>query len=85
MDSMEHFDLSSAEAREATGGSVHLEFVVTENGNVTHARITRSGGSSIDVATWRVINSMPRFYSGRRNGVPVKVKIRLPIACIKFQ
>ena len=80
-----HFHSTKLEAKGATGGSVHLEFIVTETGEVTNARIIRSGGSSIDAAALRVISSLPRFRPGRHNGVPVCVKLTLPISCIKIQ
>jgi TonB family protein len=80
-----HFQLSAREAKDFMGGSVYLEFVVNEAGDATHARITRSGGRSIDAAALRVIQSMPCFHPGRQKGVPVKVKLTIPISCIKPQ
>lgn len=82
---MRHFCLTEPEARAATGGSVTIEFVVTATGEVTQGRVVRSGGASIDAAALRTIESLPHFRPGRQGGIPVSVKLVLPVSCIKFQ
>lgn len=80
-----HFHLTASEARAATGGSVAISFVIAATGDVSQGRIVRSGGASIDAAALRTIKSLPRFRPGHQGGSPVRVKLVLPISCIKFQ
>ena len=82
---MRHFHLTVLEARAATGGSVTVEFVVVATGRVIQAHIVRSGGASIDAAALRTIKSLPCFHPGHQGGIPVSVKLVLPVDCIKFQ
>lgn len=82
---LKHFYPSNQEMRDATGGRVQLEFIVDERGSITNGRIVRSGGSGIDTAALRALKAMPRLLLGRQGGIPVKVKLVLPIACIKPQ
>lgn len=81
----QHFHLTKQQSDNATGGSVYLTFVVSETGAVTQTRIVRSGGSIIDTEALRVVRGMPRFRPGRLHGVPVRVRLTLPISCIKPQ
>ena len=80
-----HFHLTVSEARAATGGSVAISFVVAANGDVSQGRIVRSGGAAMDAAALRTIRSLPHFHPGHQGGIPVRVKLVLPISCIKFQ
>lgn len=82
---MRHFHPTAHETRAATGGSFVIEFVVTASGAVTQTRIVRSGGADIDAVALRAIKTLPRFHHGQQGGIPVSVKLLLPVSCLKFQ
>jgi TonB family protein len=79
-----HFNASAQEVNSGTAGRVHIEFVVSETGAITSPRITRSGGS-LDAAALRAVRTMPAMRPGKQSGVPVKVRMTIPIACVKPQ
>ena len=60
-------------------GRVTVKFVVTENGSVKDAMVTRSVHPSLDAEALRVVNAMPRWKPGSQNGKAVNVYFNLPI------
>lgn len=69
-----------AEARKnGTQGRVVVEVVINTEGRATHAKVTRSVGPSLDAEALRVINDMPAWKPGTKDGKPVNVKFSVPI------
>ncbi|MEP0546832.1 MAG: energy transducer TonB [Rhodothermales bacterium] len=68
------------EAAKADGieGTVFVQFVVDETGNVIDEKILRSLGPEIDAEALRVVRQA-RFEPGTQRGEPVKVRFSLPI------
>ena len=63
-----------------TEGTVDVQFVVDENGNVSNPRIVGNQlGSGLDEEAVRVISSMPRWTPGKVKGKDVKTRMVLPI------
>lgn len=60
-------------------GKVVVSFVVNKDGSITDFRIVRSVDKHLDKEALRVLNSMPKWKPGKRNGVPVRVKYTIPI------
>jgi TonB family protein len=79
-----YFNPSQKEIESATAGRVLIEYVVSETGAIINPRIVRSGGS-LDAAVLRAIRAMPPLRPGQHHGVPVKVRITMPISCVKPQ
>jgi protein TonB len=65
----------SAARRQKIGGSVVVEFTVTEAGEPTDIRILRSGGALLDAAMTAAVQTW-RYAPAERNGVKVRVRIR---------
>ncbi|MBP7239072.1 MAG: energy transducer TonB [Saprospiraceae bacterium] len=63
-------------------GIVYVQFVVSKEGRIEHAKIVRGVGGGLDQEALRVVNLMPAWKPGRHNGKPVAVNFTLPI---KFQ
>ena len=63
-------------------GIVYVQFVVSKEGRIEHAKIVRGVGGGLDQEALRVVNLMPPWKPGRHNGKPVAVNFTLPI---KFQ
>lgn len=59
-------------------GRVHIQFIVTEQGNVENAQVVRGIGAGIDEEALRVI-SQAKFTPGYQRGKPVRVQYALPI------
>lgn len=61
-------------------GSVVLQFVVDETGNISTIQVLRDiGGGCADEAV-RVVKAMPQWTPGKQNGEAVKVYFTLPVA-----
>jgi len=60
-------------------GRVIVEFVVDEEGRVTHAHVARGIGGGCDEEALRVIAAMPKWKPGKQNGKAVKVFFSLAV------
>ena len=65
--------------RMGTEGSVFVEFVVDQAGNITSAKTIKGIGAGCDEEAVRVINKMPAWKPGKQNGKPVRVRFVLPL------
>lgn len=69
-----------AMAREnGISGTVVVEFIVNEDGEVTHSKVLKDIGGGCSREALRVINSMPDWEAGMQRGRKVKVQMRIPI------
>ncbi|MEM1269054.1 MAG: TonB family protein [Bacteroidota bacterium] len=59
-------------------GTVFVQFIVDENGNVTNAAVAKGIGAGCDEEALRAVRTA-KFKPGRQRGKPVKVKFSLPI------
>jgi len=65
---------------ENTEGTVNVQFVVDENGNVTNAKaIGKELGNGLDQEAVRVISNMPKWTPGKVKGKNVKTRVVLPV------
>ncbi len=63
-----------------TEGTVNVQFVVDENGNVTSAKaIGKELGNGLDQEAVRVISNMPKWTPGKVKDKNVKTRVVLPI------
>jgi len=60
-------------------GTVHVEFVVWNDGSVRHVNVLRGIGGGCDVEAMRVISSMPDWNPGIQRTKPVNVRMVIPI------
>jgi periplasmic protein TonB len=66
--------------KDSITGKVFVQFIVTETGMVTGAKVVRSVNPLLDGEALRVVEAMPAWIPGKENGVPVKVSYVIPIA-----
>ena len=59
-------------------GRVIVQFIVDEMGNVINPNVVHGAGGGLDVAALAAIRQV-RFVPTRQHGVPVSVKMSLPI------
>jgi TonB family protein len=68
------------EAMEANAkGTVHLSFIILEDGNITDVRIEKSLYPSLDQEAMRALRMSEKWIPGLFFGKPVKVKYNVPI------
>lgn len=60
-------------------GRVIVRFVIDKDGKVTDAKVVRSISPSLNKEAMRLIEAMPRWKPGEKNGQPVAVPFTLPI------
>ncbi|MES2515553.1 MAG: energy transducer TonB [Bacteroidota bacterium] len=62
-------------------GTVHVSFVVNEQGNVEGVKVMRGIGYGCDEEVIRVVGKMPRWKkAGKNSGHPVKVRYNIPVS-----
>jgi periplasmic protein TonB len=60
-------------------GKICVQFVVTKEGNVANVQIAKGIDYGCDNETIRVVKLLPKWIPGKRNGIPVNVRIQIPI------
>jgi protein TonB len=77
----QHLDYSQKAIDNSTDGTIHISFVVDENGKVVDPKLigTKKLGDGLDEETLRVFNSMPSWKPGIVNGKKVKTRLEVPI------
>lgn len=60
-------------------GKVFVSFVVSDDGSVTDAKIERSVNMLLDNEALRVVNSLPKWSPGMKDGENVNVRFTLPV------
>jgi len=60
-------------------GRVFINFVVTETGEITEAKVLRDVDKDLDAEALRVINTMPNWSPAEKNGHTVAVQYTIPI------
>ncbi|SNS44552.1 outer membrane transport energization protein TonB [Ekhidna lutea] len=60
-------------------GRVTLAFVIDESGAITNIEVIRGIGAGCDEEAIRVLKLLPNYSPGKQRGVPVKVRMRLPV------
>jgi TonB family protein len=65
--------------RNSVEGKVFVEFIVTKTGTIESAYILKSLEENCDKAALEIIKNSPDWYPGTQKGVPVNVKMVLPI------
>lgn len=72
-------DYPSKARRMGIEGKVFVQFVVNTDGSVSDVKVIKGIGAGCDEEAARVINSMPKWTPGKQRGVPVKVRMFIPV------
>lgn len=75
----DHMNYPKVAIEASAEGTVILQFIVLENGEIGSVKVVRGMGFGCDEEASRVVNMMPRWKPGIHNGKAVKVKFNLPI------
>jgi len=60
-------------------GRVVVTCIINEDGSITDAKVVKSVDPSLDREAVRVVENMPKWISGKRNGKTVKVRYTIPV------
>lgn len=69
-----------AETTSGKEGIVYISFTVTKDGKAQNVKVLKSIGESFDYEAMRVIEGMPDWIPGERDGIKVDVEFVLPIS-----
>lgn len=60
-------------------GIVYVEFIVEKDGAISNIILVKEIGGGCDEEAVRVVSLMPGWEPGKQNGIPVRVKLTLPV------
>ena len=60
-------------------GTVHVTFVINQQGDIADAKVIRGIGGGCDQEALRVVQKMPKWSAGKQRGKPVRVQYNLPV------
>jgi TonB family protein len=60
-------------------GTVYVDFVISKSGKVTDARISRGVDPDLDKEALRIVNTLPLWRPGRKDGEMVDVSYTVPV------
>ena len=66
-------------AEKGVQGRVIVQFVVMKDGTIDDAKVVRSVDPYLDAEALRVINAMPKWKPGKKDGQAVNVRYTVPI------
>ena len=75
----ENLRIPSSLPREAIGGKVMVGFNVETDGSLSDIRVLQSLTPEADAEAIRVVNSMPKWIPGKRDGKPIRISHTIPI------
>ena len=74
-----HLRYSASARRQGIEGTVYVSFVVSGDGIVKKVSVLRGIHVDLDEEAMRVISMLPGWIGGKQNGLPVNVRMVLPI------
>jgi protein TonB len=74
-----HLKYPAQARRMGIEGKVFVYFVVDKDGGLNDIKIARGIGAGCDEEVLRIINMSPKWNPGKQRGVPVKVRMMMPI------
>ncbi|HEY3370330.1 MAG TPA: TonB family protein [Prolixibacteraceae bacterium] len=66
-------------AEKGIQGKVFVNFIVAEDGSISHIKVVRGVHGLLDAEACRVISRMPKWIPGRQSGKTVRVSYTVPI------
>jgi len=60
-------------------GRVIIQFIINKDGSVTDVKSVKGIGSGCDMEAVSVVKSMPNWAPGKQNGIPVNVRMNIPV------
>lgn len=61
-------------------GKCYIQFVIDVDGSITNVELLRGFDEECDAEALRVVNLMPKWKPGKKDGKPVRVNYLIPVA-----
>ena len=74
-----HMQYPQAALDQGTQGRVYVQFVVEKNGSLTNIKVLRNIDTSLSNEAIRLVQTMPRWTPGYKDGQPVRCQVTIPI------
>ena len=74
-----HLKYPAKARRMGIEGKVFVHFVVDKDGSLSDIKVVRGIGAGCDQEVMRIVNMSPKWNPGKQRGIPVKVRMLLPI------
>lgn len=75
----EHFNYSNIGQNVKIEGVVWISFIVEKDGSLSAIKVLNGIGAACDGEVINVVKQMPKWTPGKRNGLPVRVILKMPI------
>ncbi len=62
-------------------GIITADLIIEKDGSISDVVIVKAVHPSLDKEAVRVLNLMPKFTPGKKEGEPVRSKFRMPVVC----
>ena len=74
-----HLKYPAQARRMGIEGKVYVHFVVSKDGSLSDIKVVKGIGAGCDEEVLRIINMSPKWNPGKQRGIPVRVRMMLPI------
>ena len=74
-----HMQYPQAALDQGIQGRVYVQFVVEKNGSLTNIKVLRNIDTSLSNEAIRLVQTMPRWTPGYKDGQPVRCQVTIPI------
>ena len=74
-----HVQYPEAAKTKGIEGKVYVRFIIEKDGTVNDVKIIRGVSAELDNEAKEVIASMPKWYPGKQNNMPVRVYYTVPV------
>jgi periplasmic protein TonB len=75
----EHFNYTSVGQNIKIEGVVWISFIVEKDGSLSAIKVLNGIGAACDGEVINVVKQMPKWNPGKRNGLPVRVILKMPV------
>ncbi len=75
----DNFYYPQSAIKSKTEGTVYIQFVVEKNGELTNVEVLRSPSTALSDEAYRLVDSMPNWVAGEKNGQKVRVVVTIPV------
>lgn len=75
----EHFKYSNIGQSVKIEGVVWISFIVEKDGSLSAIKVLNGIGAACDNEVVNVVKQMPKWIPGKRNGLPVRVILKMPV------
>ena len=76
---IDNIDYPKEAQKKGIEGTVYVTFIVEADGSITNAKVLRGIGGGCDKEALEVVENMPNWEPGKKDGEPVRTQFNMPI------